>query len=43
MHYQIDEKTVIRSAREDETGLILQFIKELALYEMMLDEVTATE
>jgi len=43
MFYQIDEQTVIRSAKENEVGLILQFIKELALYEKMLDDVSATE
>lgn len=32
-----------RFAREEDTGLILSFIKELAVYEKMLDEVEATE
>lgn len=32
-----------RYAKEEDTGLILQFIKELAIYEKMLDEVVATE
>lgn len=33
----------IRSAREDDCGLILYFIRELAAYEKMSDEVVATE
>lgn len=32
-----------RYAKEEDTGLILQFIKDLAIYEKMLDEVVATE
>jgi GNAT superfamily N-acetyltransferase len=32
-----------RYAKESDTGLILQFIRELAEYEKMLDEVIATE
>ncbi len=32
-----------RYAQESDTGLILEFIKELADYEKMLDEVVATE
>lgn len=32
-----------RYAQEADTGLILQFIKDLAEYEKMLDEVVATE
>ena len=32
-----------RSANPEDTGLILQFIKELADYEQMLDQVVATE
>jgi len=32
-----------RFAREDDTALILQFIRELAEYEKMLDQVVATE
>ncbi len=32
-----------RFAEEKDTGLILEFIKELADYEKMLDEVVATE
>ena len=34
---------VIRFAYEEDTPLILQFIKELADYEKLLDEVVATE
>lgn len=33
----------IRPAREDESALVLDFIKKLATYEKMLDEVEATE
>lgn len=33
----------VRSAREDDCGLILYFIRELAAYEKMSDEVVATE
>ncbi|HUX13219.1 MAG TPA: GNAT family N-acetyltransferase [Spirochaetia bacterium] len=43
MEYRIDKDTVVRFAREDETDLILGFIKDLAEYERMLDKVTATE
>lgn len=32
-----------RYAGEEDTSLILEFIKELAIYEKMLDEVVATE
>jgi GNAT superfamily N-acetyltransferase len=35
--------TEIRFAREEETGVILGFIRELAAYEKMEDQVTATE
>ena len=37
------EKTEFRYAEEKDVPLILQFIKELADYEKMLDEVVATE
>ena len=37
------EKLQFRYAKEEDTALILQFIKELADYEKMLDEVVATE
>jgi len=43
MDYILDDKTTIRFARENEVGLILRFIRELAEYEEMLDRVTATE
>lgn len=33
----------IRFAAIDDTGLILEFVKELAIYEELLDEVVATE
>ena len=36
-------RLTFRYAKEEDTGLILQFIKELAIYEKMLDEVVATE
>ena len=32
-----------RYAKEEDTSLILEFIKQLAIYEKMLDEVVATE
>jgi GNAT superfamily N-acetyltransferase len=34
---------IIRQAKPSDVGLILQFIKELAQYEHLLDQVTATE
>lgn len=34
---------IIRFAEPGDTGLILKFIKELATYEKLLHEVTATE
>ena len=37
------EKLCFRYANENDTALILQFIRELAEYEEMLDEVVATE
>ena len=37
------QKTTFRYANEQDTGIILDFIKELATYENMLDEVVATE
>ena len=37
------EKLQFRYAKEGDTALILQFIRELADYEKMLDEVVATE
>jgi len=43
MDYRIDEDTVIRFAKEGETGTIIKFIRDLAEYEGMLDKVTATE
>ncbi len=36
-------KTTFRSAVREDTKLILQFIRELAAYEKMPDQVTATE
>jgi GNAT superfamily N-acetyltransferase len=39
----MNEKIVIRKATEKDVGLVLQFIKELAEYEKMLDDVKATE
>lgn len=36
-------ETTFRYAQESDTALILEFIKELADYEKMLDEVIATE
>ena len=37
------EKLCFRYATEKDTALVLQFIRELAEYEQMLDEVVATE
>ncbi len=37
------EKYMFRFAQEEDAALILQFIRELAEYEKMLDEVVATE
>lgn len=37
------ENVTFRFATKDDTALILYFIKELAAYEKMLDEVVATE
>lgn len=36
-------KFEIRPAKENEAGLVLEFIKKLAVYEKMIDEVEATE
>jgi len=38
-----DEKFNLRFAKEDDCGIILGFIKELAIYEDLLEEVVATE
>ncbi len=38
-----NDKLVFRYASKADVSLILKFIKELALYEKMLDEVVATE
>ncbi len=39
----MENKLQFRHAKEEDTALILKFIKELAEYEKMLDEVVATE
>ena len=39
----MENKLTFRNAERKDTGLILQFIKELADYEKMLDEVVADE
>ena len=39
----MENKLTFRNAERTDTGLILQFIKELADYEKMLDEVVADE
>ncbi len=36
-------KLTFRNAEREDTALILQFIKELAEYEKMLDEIVADE
>ena len=37
------DNIMFRSASPEDAGKILEFIKELAIYENMLDEVVATE
>lgn len=39
----MENKLTFRNAERKDTGLILQFIKELAAYEKMLDQVVADE
>lgn len=39
----MDSKISFRFAKKEDTGLILDFIKKLAEYEKLLDEVVATE
>lgn len=39
----MDSELTFRNAERKDTGLVLQFIKELADYEKMLDEVVADE
>lgn len=39
----LNEKTKIRFAEEKDTGILLDFIKKLALYEKRLESVTATD
>ncbi len=39
----MENKITFRFAKKEDTGLILDFIKKLAIYEKMLDEVVATE
>jgi GNAT superfamily N-acetyltransferase len=41
--YQIDEHTLVRFAEEKDGPLILQFIRALAEYEELLDQVEAEE
>jgi GNAT superfamily N-acetyltransferase len=41
--YKVNEHTVLRDAGEQDTPLILEFIRGLAEYERLLDQVTATE
>ena len=36
-------KKAYRAAKPEDCGLILQFIRELAIYEHMLEDVVATE
>jgi GNAT superfamily N-acetyltransferase len=38
-----ESAVTIRPAREDEASLVLQFVRELAEYERLLDHVVATE
>jgi GNAT superfamily N-acetyltransferase len=39
----MSQEIAIRPAREDEVGLVLQFIRDLAKYERLEHEVKATE
>ena len=39
----MDSNLIFRNAERKDTALILQFIRELADYEKMLDEVVADE
>ncbi|MDF2613035.1 MAG: N-acetyltransferase [Clostridia bacterium] len=39
----LDNGFIMRTAKEEDTSLILYFIKELAAYENLLDKVVATE
>ena len=41
--FRINEDTVLRDAGEQDTPLILEFIRGLAEYEHLLDQVSATE
>jgi GNAT superfamily N-acetyltransferase len=41
--YTINEHTVLRDAEEQDVSLILEFIRDLAKYEHLLDQVIATE
>ena len=44
MHYPTDlPSLIIRDAEEKDVPLVLSFIRELAVYEKMLDDVVATE
>ncbi|MBN2722437.1 MAG: GNAT family N-acetyltransferase [Deltaproteobacteria bacterium] len=43
MEYVIDKNITVRFAHENESGIILQFIKELAEFEKLPDHVTATQ
>jgi GNAT superfamily N-acetyltransferase len=40
---RINDKTLLRFAEEEDTPLILEFIRGLAEYERLLNQVTATE
>jgi GNAT superfamily N-acetyltransferase len=42
-HFHNDEHILLRSADEKDAGLILEFIRGLAEYEHLLDQVEATE
>lgn len=42
-HPSTDPRIAVRAATEDDTGLILDFIRQLADYEKMSDEVVADE
>ncbi|MDR2741779.1 MAG: GNAT family N-acetyltransferase [Treponema sp.] len=41
--FEIDEETVLRYAEEKDAPLVLEFVRALAEYEHLLDQVRATE
>lgn len=41
--YVLDDNTILRYANREDVSVVLQFIKDLAEYEGMIDQVEATE